>query len=80
VGLIQAAIEREGIATVSISLVEKVTRAILPPRALVVPYRFGYPLGEPNQPELQHDIIAAALGLLDRTDTPVIATYEPRGA
>lgn len=76
VGLVQAAIEREGIATVSISLVERVARAIAPPRTLVVPFRFGYPLGEPNDRELQHRVIAAALGLLERTDVPVVEAFD----
>lgn len=71
VGLIQAAIERVGIATVSISLLREVTRVIMPPRALFAPYRLGFPLGEPNNPELQHRVIAAALVLLERTDVPI---------
>ena len=72
VGLIQGAIEREGISTVSISLLREVTDVIRPPRALFVPYPLGYPLGAPNDPELQHTIIARALSLLKRTDVPVL--------
>lgn len=63
--LVQAAIEREGIATVSISLLREVAEALSPPRALVVPFPMGYPLGEPNNPSLQHRVIADALRLLD---------------
>jgi hypothetical protein len=76
VALIQAAIERTGIATVSISLLREVTEAIKPPRALLVPYRMGYPLGSPDDPALQHLIIAAALSLLERNDVPVLAALE----
>jgi hypothetical protein len=54
VGLIQAAIERSGITTVSISLLHEVTDIIRPPRALFVPYGLRFPLGEPNNPDLQH--------------------------
>lgn len=44
-----------------------------PPRALSVPYGFGYPLGEPNNPELQHAIIAEALTLLaDEEPLPIL--------
>ncbi|MEP7341548.1 MAG: hypothetical protein ABI977_27700 [Acidobacteriota bacterium] len=75
VGLIQAAIEREGIATVSISLLREVAIAIRPPRALFVPFAMGYPLGEPNNPELQHRVIAAALRLLERDDLPVLENF-----
>lgn len=77
VGLVQAAIEREGISTVSISLLREVTTLIRPPRALFVPYPLGYPLGEPNNPALQHRIIAAALSLLLRTDVPVFEDFDP---
>ena len=75
VGLVQAAIEREGIATVSITLLREVADAIRPPRSLFVPYPMGYPLGEPHNPELQHRIIAAALRLLERNDVPVLEAF-----
>ena len=64
VGLIQRAVEEVGISTVSITLVRSITEQVKPPRALVVPYRFGYPLGEPNNPALQRAIILEALNLL----------------
>ncbi len=72
VGLIQRAVEAAGISTVSITLIESITKKVKPPRALVVPYGFGYPLGEPNNPELQHAIIAEALTLLEGTAKPPI--------
>ena len=75
VGLIQAAIEREGIPTVSISLLREVAIAIKPPRALFVPFDMGFPLGEPNNPELQQRVIAAALKLLERSDLPVLENF-----
>jgi hypothetical protein len=73
--LVQAAIEREGIRTVSISLLREVTAALNPPRALFVPYPMGFPLGSPGDPQLQHRIIAAALGLLEREDVPVLEDF-----
>lgn len=75
VGLVQAAIEREGIATVSISLLREVTSQIKPPRALFVPFPMGHPLGEPNNPELQHQVIAKALKLLERNEVPVLESF-----
>ena len=72
VGLIQRAVEATGISTVSITLDESITKRVKPPRALSVPYRFGYPLGAPNNPELQHAIIAEALALLTDAETPPI--------
>jgi hypothetical protein len=78
VGLIQRAIEDIGISTVSITLVRSITERVNPPRALSVPYRFGYPLGEPNHPTLQRKIIQAALDLLrDEHPPPVIKEWEP---
>ncbi|MYA70690.1 hypothetical protein F4009_04380 [Candidatus Poribacteria bacterium] len=70
--MIQRAVEEVGISTVSITLVESLTKKIKPPRALAVPYGFGHPLGEPNNPELQHAIIAEALSLLENGETPPI--------
>ena len=72
VGLIQRAVEEVGISTVSIALVESIAKKVKPPRALLVPYRFGYPLGEPNNPRLQHAIISEALALLEDAGTPPI--------
>ena len=72
VGLIQRAVEAAGISTVSITLLEDITKKVKPPRALAVPYGFGHPLGEPNNPALQHAIIAEALMLLEDTKEPPI--------
>lgn len=73
--LLQAAIERAGIATVSISLLREVSSVIKPPRTLFAPFPMGYPLGAPNNALLQHRIIAAALDLLERDDVPVLEEF-----
>ena len=75
VGLIQRAIEYAGITTVSISLLREITERIRPPRALFVPYPLGYPLGEPDNPNLQIRIMRAAFALLPRTDIPVLENF-----
>lgn len=75
VGLVQAALERAGITTVSLSLLREVAAVIKPPRTLFVPFPMGFPLGEPNNAELQHRVIAAALALLPRIDVPVLAEF-----
>lgn len=64
VGLIQSVIERAGIATVSVSNLEQVTRRVDPPRVLLVDRPLGYPLGAPLAAPLQTRIISAALALL----------------
>ncbi|NBO63818.1 MAG: hypothetical protein EBU88_03010 [Acidobacteria bacterium] len=77
VGLVQAAIEREGIATVSVTLLREVSEVISPPRSLFVPYPLGYPLGEPKNSHIQHRIINSALSLLKRSDVPLIVEFNP---
>ncbi len=72
VGLVQAAIERAGIPTVSLSMLPEVTERVRPPRALVVPYPLGYPLGTPGDAGTQTRILLAALDLLGRLDLPVL--------
>ena len=64
VSLVAAALEREGISTVVIQLLRLVTEKVRPPRALMVPFRHGYPLDSPDDPEKQRAVITAALNLL----------------
>lgn len=75
VGLIAAAIEREGIATVIVTLLRDVTERNRPPRALSVPFPMGYPLGRPHDAALQTSVIRAALALLERDDTPILVNF-----
>jgi hypothetical protein len=75
--LVAAELERRGIATVCIQLLREVAEAVRPPRALLVPFRHGYPLGRPDDPPGQRAVIEAALALLEKTDTrgPVLDVY-----
>ena len=76
VGLIASVIEKTGIPTVGLSLLREVTEKVKPPRTLVVPFDFGYPLGEPDQPEIQHKIISGALAMLQQVPgQPIISDY-----
>jgi hypothetical protein len=68
-------LEREGIPTVSISLVREHTEAVRPPRALWVTFELGRPFGIPDDPPFQRRVVKAALELLERTDGPLIADY-----
>ncbi len=77
VGLIQGVIEKQGISTVSITLLREVTEKVQPPRALFVDRPLGYPLGAPHQPELQRRIMLAALALVEGNQPlPVLETFE----
>jgi D-proline reductase (dithiol) PrdB len=53
VGLVQRAIEAEGMSTIGISLQKEVTLKVKPPRALFLRYPFGHPLGEAFQVQQQ---------------------------
>jgi D-proline reductase (dithiol) PrdB len=76
VGLIAAEIERQGISTVCIVLLRSVAEAVRPPRALWVPYKHGYPLGEPDNAKVQRDVIEAALQLIATTEgAPVLKEF-----
>ena len=74
-----AELERQGISTVAIQLLRKVTEKVRPPRALVVPFRHGYPLGVPDDTEHQQAVIGAALRMLEdpSLQPPAIVDYEP---
>jgi hypothetical protein len=77
------ALETEGIATTSISMVREHTERIKPPRALFVPFPFGHALGRPDDPALQHRVLRAALDLLAEPTGPVLRDFpddaEPGG-
>jgi hypothetical protein len=77
VGLVASVIEASGIPTVTVSLLREVTEKVRPPRALFVPFPMGYPLGRPNDPELQHRVISAALELLQASDRlPILGDFK----
>jgi hypothetical protein len=51
------------------------TEQIKPPRALWVPFELGRPLGAPNYPEFQMDVLKTLLGLFSRESGPVLEDY-----
>lgn len=75
-GLVQAELERHGITTASITMLPDVTRQIRPPRALAVPFALGYPLGQPNVPELQRHVLEGLLELCTTSEVPRVASWE----
>jgi hypothetical protein len=68
-------LETAGVATTSISLVREHTEKVKPPRALWVPFPFGYALGRPDDPDLQHRVLRAALDLLAEPAGPVLRDF-----
>jgi hypothetical protein len=77
VSLAAAELERQGISTVVIQLLREVAARVRPPRALLVPFKHGYPLDKPNDPAAQLAVIEAALGMLEETETtgPVLREF-----
>jgi hypothetical protein len=69
------ALEAEGIATTSISMVREHSEKVKPPRALFVPFPFGHALGRPNDAALQHRVLRAALDLLAEPSGPVLRDF-----
>lgn len=80
VSLVAAELERLGIATVVLQLLRIAAERVGPPRALLVPYRHGYPLGQPDDQPLQHRVIEAAFRLLEEPSRPppVLVEYSDR--
>ena len=75
-GLLQSIIEKAGIPTVSISLLMEVTRQVEPPRILIVDRLLGFPLGEPDNPKLQTQVMLSALALLaSPVEQPLIVPF-----
>jgi hypothetical protein len=69
------ALEAQGVATTSISMVREHTEKVKPPRALFVPFPYGHALGRPNDPALQHRVLRAALELLAAPSGPVLVDF-----
>ncbi len=77
--LAAAELERQGIATVVLQLLRVVAEKVRPPRALFLPFKHGYPLDVPDDPDRQHAVIEAALRLLEdpQGEPPLLVDYEP---
>ena len=73
--MLARALETAGLATTSISMVREHTEKVKPPRALFVPFPFGHALGRPNDPELQHRVLRAALDLFAEPAGPVLRDF-----
>ena len=65
-------LEEQGFATVALAAVRAQAERTRPPRALWTAAPLGRPVGEPDDVGFQIRVIRHALGLLERTDGPVI--------
>jgi len=72
-------IEEAGLSTTAIVLIKEHAMRVKPPRALLVPFPFGFALGNPEDPPFQHKVLAAALDLMKVESTPVLAEFPEDG-
>src|ERR1700722_11799047 len=70
-------LEERGLPTTVLALVLPQVEKTRPPRALMVPFLLGRPLGEPNDAPFQRRVLLQALRLLERTDGPVLLEHFP---
>ena len=69
-GLVQRAIEAEGILTIGISILKEVTQKVRPPRSVFLRYPFGHPLGEAFNVAQQRTILLDVLHALEVITEP----------
>ena len=68
-------LESRDIPTTQISLIKEHTQKIQPPRALWVPFALGRPLGLPDDPDFQRQVVLAALTLLEAQEGPILEDF-----
>lgn len=63
------------VATTGVSLIREHAEGMKPPRSLFVPFPLGRPLGSPDQPDFQRDVLQTALQLLETATETALADY-----
>jgi len=71
--------EAAGLSTTTVVLLKEHAQRTKPPRALFVPFPYGYALGKPNAPDFQHKVLNAALELFSTESGPVLAEFPETG-
>ena len=69
-GLVQRVLEAEGFATVALSMIPELTRAVGVPRLAGIGYPMGRPLGQPHDADGQRAVLRAVLELLATAQGP----------
>lgn len=70
VGLLQGAIERQGISTISVTVRPEITARTNVSRACYLRFPTGNPMGEPHKPDQQRTILLAVLEQLAAIQEP----------
>ena len=74
-GTLASVLEEEGFATVALSSIKGQIESTSPPRALHCDFPLGRPLGKPNEPEFQREVLIEAFSLLEKSAGPVLVDY-----
>lgn len=69
-GLVQRVLEANGIATVALSMIPDLTRAVGVPRLAGISHPMGRPLGRPHDAEGQRAVLRSMLELLATAHAP----------
>ena len=72
-------IEEAGLPTTTVVLIKEHAERVKPPRALFVPFPFGFAMGNPDDPPFQHKVLAAASDLFKADSAPVLAEFPEDG-
>lgn len=74
-GALSHYIERGGTATTGIALIREHVAGMHVPRSLWVPFPLGRPMGAPDAPDFQRDVLLESLRLLETATGPTVADY-----
>ena len=67
--------EEHGLATATIAMVREHAERVKPPRALFVPFFFGFALGAPGDAAQQRQVLEATFNLLQAKSGPVLEDF-----
>ena len=74
-GALSHYIEHGGTATTGVALIREHVAGMNVPRSLWVPFPLGRPLGSPDEPNFQRDVLRTSLELLETAEGPTVADY-----
>lgn len=63
------------VATTGVSLIREHAEGMKPSRSLFVPFPLGRPMGSPDQPDFQRDVLLTSLRLLESATETTLADY-----
>jgi hypothetical protein len=76
--LVQRAIEKRKVPTVSITVALDITLQVKPPRAVFVPFMMGHLFGVPFHAKLQRELILSALSLIQTAEASGEVFFFPK--